>query len=93
MKLAFVRGSALRNVVVKDNKVTISTGELGFQPFTIDLNRLEELENDKAWDSLEEDDKKLIRQIAKLGTDKEIAADIIKDFKKTGWRPIKNGTR
>lgn len=91
MKVSFTRGSALRNIVVKNNKVTISAGEMGFVPFTIDLNKLEELENDKAWGSLEKEDQELIRRIAKLGTDKEIVDDIIKDWKKTGWRPMKNG--
>lgn len=92
MKLSFVRGGALRKVVVKDRKVSIMTGELGFEPFTIDLNKLEDLENHKAYANMSPEEKEEIKELAKLGTDEEIAKDITRDWKKTGWRSFKHDT-
>lgn len=89
MKLSFVRGGALRKVLIKDRKISIMTGELGFEPFTIDLDKIEELENNKAYEHLTDEDKEMIREIAKLGSNKDITKDIIKDFQKTGWRLFK----
>lgn len=86
IKLSFVRGSALRRVFIDGRKVSLLTGELGNTPLTIDLNKLDE-QKDKIKEM--NMDKKELEKLSKLKTEEEIAKDITKDFRKSGWRKIK----
>ena len=91
MELVFVTGSALRKVYIKDRKISIMTNELGMAPLEIDLDKLDDKKSKKHMRKmkLSTKDKKVIKQLAKLGSEKEIAKDIISDFRKSGWRMVK----
>jgi len=90
IELAFVTGGALRKVIIKDRKLSILSAELGFQPLTLDLDKLENKQNRKKMNKmkLNDEDRKTIEELANLGSENEIAKDIIKDFQKTGWRLV-----
>lgn len=61
--------------------------ENGFEPVQIDLAKLkdEDIEKFKM-------DKKLIDELRKLVTEKEMAKDIKDDFQRSGWRLVRRGT-
>ena len=84
--LAFVRGGALRKVYVKDKVITIMTGEMGFTPFVIDLDRLDKVKG--KLDKIKADEE-FLKELAQLKTEEEIVRDVVKDFQKGGWREIK----
>ena len=86
IKLSFVRGSALRRVFINGRKVSLLTGELGNTPLTIDLDKLDE-QKDKIKEM--NMDKKELEKLVKLKTEEEIAKDITKDFRISGWRSIR----
>lgn len=86
MKISFVRGGALRRVFIYGRKVSFLTGELGNTPLTIDLDKLDEQKEKMREMNI---DKKELEKLSKLKTEEELAADIIKDFRKSGWREIK----
>ena len=81
----FMVGGAIRKVVVKGRKISFLTAELSFVPYIIDLDKL-----DKEKEKIKEMkmDKKLIKELALLKTEKDLANDIIKDWKKQGWRLV-----
>lgn len=91
IELSFVTGGALRKVVVNGRKLSLITAELGFNPLTIDLDKLGTEQNKEKLDRLKlsDEDRKTIKEISKLGSEEDIAQDIIKDFQKTGWRLVK----
>ena len=90
IKLSFVRGSALRKVFIKGRKLSFLTAELNFEPFTIDLNKLEEKESKKKIKEMKMD-KKDLEILSRLKTEKDIAKDVTNDFKLSGWKVIKSG--
>jgi len=87
----YVYGSAVRRVRIDNKELTFLTSELGFQPLKLELDKLDSNKNKKMIKKmkLNKQDIILLKEIAKLGNEKEIANDINKDFKKTGWRLIK----
>ena len=89
MHLVFATGGAIRRVFIKDREVTFIAAELKFQPLVIQLDKLEEQKEKMAKMKLDGDDMELIESLAELGTEEEIAQDIINDFKRTGWRLIR----
>jgi len=91
IELSFATGSGIRKVIIKDRKLSLITAELGFTPFTLDLDKLESKQNQKKMEKMKltNEDKKTMQELAKLGNEKEIAKDIISDFQKSGWRLVK----
>lgn len=91
MELVFVTGGALRRIFIKDRAITMISPEMGFTPITIELDKLAESATQEKMQRLKltDDDKFTIKSLAELGSEEDIAKDIIKDFKKTGWRCIK----
>ena len=85
IRMKFMIGSAVRDVVVEGRVFSLISPELNFVPFTIDLDRLEE-EKEKI-DKMKLD-KDFLKEIEKLETEEEIAKDIEKDFKKMGWKKV-----
>jgi len=84
MELVFITGSALRRVFIKGRRITLLTAETGFQPLQIDLDKLDQKDLDKM-----KMDNEFINELKELRSEEDIAIDIIKDFKKTGWRLLK----
>jgi hypothetical protein len=84
-KLVFIRGGGLRRVFINKRVITILAGEMGFAPFTVDLDKLDE-EKDKI--KKMKLDEKTLNELAKLETETEIAWDIKKDFYNQGWRSL-----
>lgn len=83
----------MRQVIIKGRIITLLAEELSSKPLTINLdeidsqqNKLDELTKSRR---LTEKDITMIQQLAKLGTEKEIARDLINDFQSTGWRLTK----
>ncbi len=89
MELVFITGSSIRKVFINDRKVSLISAELGFTPLEIDLDKLNEFEDKIKKIKMSKEDIKTIKDLAKLGSEKEIAKDIIKDFQKSGWRCTK----
>ncbi len=81
----FMVGGAMRKIVVKGKKVSFLTPELNFVPLIIDLDKLDE---QKERIKKMKMDEKYIKKLASLTTEKEMANDIIKDFKQSGWRLV-----
>lgn len=93
INLTFITGSSIRRVHIKDRIVTLLAEELSSKPLTINLDEID-AQQDKFEEmiknrSLSEKDITMIKQLAKLGSEEEIAKDIINDFQKTGWRLVK----
>ncbi len=90
IKISFVRGSALRRVFIDGRKISFLIAELNHVPLTIDLDKL-----DKEKDKIKKMklDKKDLRELSKLKTEEDMAADINYDFRKSGWRILKSGNR
>ncbi len=91
MELSFIMGSGIRRVFIDGRKITIVSAELGFQPLEFNLDELSSEKTKKAMSKqkLSAEEKKTLRQLAKLGSEEDIAKDIIKDFQKQGWRCVK----
>ena len=86
--LNFMVGGAMRKVVIKGRKVSFLTAELNFVPMSIDLDKLDQ-EKEKI--KKMKIDEEQIKELALLKTERQIADDITKDWKKTGWRLVYNG--
>lgn len=88
MKLSFVRGSALRKVFIKGRKISFMTGELGFTPYTIDLDKIDKIDK-KSLRKLDKEYKEDIKESKAIKTEEEAAQSIIKDLRKQGWKVFK----
>ncbi len=86
IRLSFVTGSALRKVTISGRKILMASQETGFVPIDFDLDKLED---SKVFNQLTEEQKLLFEEIKNLKTEDEMAEDIIKDFKQTGWKLAK----
>ena len=89
MQLVFATGGSIRRVLIKGRKITYIVPELKFQPLVFDLEKLDEQKDKFTKMKLTNEDVKLIYELALLNDEEAMAKDIIKDFKKTGWRLIK----
>ncbi len=64
--------------------------ETGFVPITMDLDKLDSNNQKKnIRKRLGKDGLKIMKEIALLNTEEEMAKDVTKDFQSTGWRRIK----
>jgi len=89
INLSFVCGSSLRKVVIKGRVISMMAKETGFVPIVMDLDKLDSnSQKKKITKKLGKDGLKVMREIALLNTEKEMAKDITKDFQSTGWRRI-----
>ena len=86
IQISFTRGAALRRVFINRRVISFLTGELNNVPLKIDLDKLDE-QRDKIHKM--KMDRQMLKQIAKLRTEREIALDITYDFEKAGWRKIR----
>lgn len=86
IQISFTRGSALRRVFVNDRTISFLTAELNNVPLKIDLDKLDQ--QNKKIEKMKID-KEILKEIAKLQTEKEIALDITYDFEKAGWRRMR----
>lgn len=95
IKMTFARDGNIMKIVVVGKIITLQIGALNYQPFQIDLSKLGEPETISKLEKMKMDDeesKKLLFEISKLETEKEICDDIKKDFQKKKWRMIsRNG--
>lgn len=91
IELTFITGGAIRKVVIQDRNISLLSAELGFMPFTIDLDKIDDENNKKKIKEmkLSEEEEEEMKELAKLGTEEEIAKDITKDFQAKGWRMVK----
>lgn len=86
IKLSFVLGHSLRRVNINNREISFATQETGFVPLKLNLDKLEDF---KEYDKLNDEEKKLLEECKKLKTEEDMAYDLIKDFKKGGWKLIK----
>ncbi len=86
IQISFTRGAALRRVFINKRVISFLTAELNNVPLKIDLDKLDERNEKLEKMNL---DQQILKEIAKLKTEKEIALDIIYDFEKVGWRKIR----
>jgi len=87
IKLVFVIGGAIRKVFINGRKISLLTAEANFVPIEIDLDKISDIKKE-----LSPEEELLLKEIALLETEEDMAKDIIKDFQKRGWRLInKNG--
>lgn len=86
IRLSFVSGSNLRKVLIHKRSISFMSRETNFIPVAMDLDKLkvDEIKSKLGKEGLEQ-----IEEIAKLNTEQEMADDIKKDFKETGWKLIK----
>lgn len=85
-QISFIRGAALRRVFINGRVISFLTGELNNVPLKIDLDKLDE-EKDKI--RRMKIDMELLKDLAKLKTEKELSLDVINDFEKSGWRVVR----
>lgn len=91
IKLSFVCGSALRKVKIDKRTISMATKETGFVPMVMDLDKLDSNnQKKKIRKKLGKDGLKVMKEIALLNTEEEMAKDITKDFQSTGWRKIQH---
>lgn len=88
LRLDFLRGGAIRKVFINGRKISFIAAELGFQPFEIDLSTLDKKGDELKKMKMNKEELDLIQSLSLLGDEDAIAQDIIKDFKKTGWKYI-----
>ncbi len=93
LRLNFIRGASVRKVFIDGRKISFLTPELGFQPLKIDLSTLDEKKDELQRMNIKGKDLDLIQELSLLGDEDAIAKDIIKDFKKTGWKYFKGGKK
>lgn len=86
--LSFVAGGNIRKVIINKKKISMLTKETGWVPVVMDLDKMQKLSKELK-DKLRDEDKKVISQLKKIASEEEIAKDIIKDFRQTGWRLFK----
>ncbi len=86
IKLFFVCGSAIRQVYIDGRVISMMSQEVGGVPIKMDLDKIDEkqIKNKMGSEGL-----KIIKEIALLNTEIEMAEDIKKDFQRTGWRLCK----
>ena len=89
-QLIFMAGNRMKKVVLIGRKISLMTPELSNVPFTLDLDKLNTPAMIKKMDSLKmtEEERKEIKKISKLGSQKEIIDDIKLDYKRMGWKCI-----
>ena len=85
-QISFTRGAALRRIFINGRTFTYLGAELNNVPLKINLDKLNEHKDKIKKMNL---DIKLLKEIAKLQTEDEIASDFIQDFQKSGWRRIR----
>ncbi len=85
-QISFTRGAALRRVFINGRVISFLTGELNNVPLKIDLDKLDEYKDKIKKMKL---DMELLKDLAKLKTEKELSLDVINDFEKSGWRVIR----
>ncbi len=88
INLTFVTGAGLRRVVIDGRIVKFMASETGFQPIEFDLDNLSTKQSQKQMRKmkLSKEDKKGLKELSLLSDENSMAKDVIKDFKKTGWR-------
>lgn len=84
--LSFVRGGSLRRASINERKISFASQETGFVPMFMDLDKIDEKEIIK---KMGRDGLEFIKDIQELKKEDDMAIDIIKDFRRTGWRLIK----
>lgn len=91
IRLSFVCGSSLRKVVIDKRKISMMAKETGFTPIVMDLDKMDSNKQKKAiTKKLGKDGLKVMKEIALLHTEEEMAKDVTKDFQSTGWRKIEH---
>lgn len=88
MKLIFANGSNIRQVHISGKEITFLSPELKFMPVFVNLDKLNDIEYKEKLKkmNMSEEEIKTLHELSQLGSEREIADDIIQDFKKTGWR-------
>lgn len=86
IQLGFTQGSRVRRIVINGKEVSIMSSETGFVPLKFNLDKLEENKSKFSKLKMTEEDIKVLYELRKLGSEQEMAMDIKKDFKETGWR-------
>lgn len=86
IQLVFMIGSSMRRVIINKRRVSMIAQETGWVPMIFDLDNLS---SGIGFKKLNEEEKRLLEEIGKLKTEKDMAKDIIKDFNSTGWRLFK----
>ena len=87
IKLIFAIGGALRKVFINNRKVSLLSAETNFVPVEIDLDKIDNNLKKK----ISDEEKILLKEVALLRTEEDMANDIKIDFQKKGWRLIKRG--
>ncbi len=89
IKISFVCGSALRKIVINGRVISMMAKETGFTPIIMDLDKLDSnTQKKKITKKLGKDGLQVMKEIALLNTEEEMAKDITKDFQSTGWRKV-----
>lgn len=89
IRLSFVCGSSLRKVVIDGRVISMMAKETGFAPIVMDLDKMDSKNQKRELTkNLGKDGVKIMKEIALLNTEEEMAKDITKDFQRTGWRRI-----
>ena len=86
IQLAFIRGSGLRKVIIKGREIAFILPELNNVPLVLNLDKLEEHKEDIKQMKI---DKETLDELMQLVTEEDLANDIMKDLKRTGWRVLK----
>ncbi len=89
ISLVFITGSAIRRIYIKDRTVTLIAAETSGQPVTINLDEIDSQQDKFKQMKLSEEDIVTIKELSKLGSENDMAKDIINDFQSTGWRLVK----
>lgn len=90
--LAFVAGSSLRRVTIDERVISFLVAENNFVPIQVDLDKINS--DKEIQKKLGKENVKLLKEIALLKTEEDMAQDVIRDFQRTGWRRIsKNASR
>lgn len=89
IKLTFITGSAIRRIIIKDRIVTLIAAETSNQPVTINLDEIDSQKDKFQQMKLSEEDIITIKELSKLGSEDDMAKDIITDFQQTGWRLVR----
>lgn len=84
IKVGFLKGGVIRQVITEGRKVTIISPELNFEPVVFDLDKMDL--NDPKFAKF----KDLVRSLHNLKTEEEIVEDFKKDWEPQGWELMKN---
>ncbi len=68
--------------------ISILSPETGFNPISMDLDKLESKKK-SIKEKMGKEGLELLKEIANLETEEEMARDLTKDFQRSGWRLIK----